>query len=147
MNYKRYLVPIVVAAVLVNFSLVLTKMTIDVSNVAAISFYDTAKTVAGGSPADYIEQSLDIDTRVATITSIIKSFESSIITDEMVAPKVFRMPISFVRCSAAKEASPKSPRQATNTARIDAMTAISARRSSLTYCALNSSSYMVYSKG
>src|SRR3546814_7700709 len=48
---------------------------------------------------------------IATKTSFIKSFESKDTTPPTEAPNAFRMPISFVRCSAVNAVKPKRPRQ------------------------------------
>ncbi len=44
-------------------------------------------------------------------TSFTKSLESNCQRLSTLAPKTFRTPISLTRCSAVKEARPKSPRQ------------------------------------
>lgn len=51
-------------------------------------------------------------------TSTTKSFESSLQRLDMEAPKTFRIPISFTRCSAINDANPKSPRKLIKIARI-----------------------------
>ncbi|MCK5027031.1 MAG: hypothetical protein KAS07_01290 [Candidatus Pacebacteria bacterium] len=80
LNYKRYLMTIVIAAVLVNFSLVTTKALVDLSNVAAIGFYNSTATLAasttipnllggGTHPAsvgEFIKKQLDFDTKFST---------------------------------------------------------------------------------
>jgi hypothetical protein len=43
---------------------------------------------------------------------LIKSFVSKTTIDDMLAPEILRIPISFVRCVVTKDASPNNPRQA-----------------------------------
>lgn len=50
--------------------------------------------------------------RLAMMIQKTNSFESIMTMPMTLAPSTFRMPISFVRLSAMKEASPKRPRQA-----------------------------------
>src|SRR5687768_18325235 len=50
------------------------------------------------------------------ITSKIKSLDNIFHKLKIDAPSTFRMPISFVRCSATKEAKPNNPRQLINMA-------------------------------
>ncbi len=70
MNYKQYLVTIVIAAILVNFSLVATKVLVDLSNVTAVSFYNETVLLAKNHPTTpantvgaFIKDRLDIDTK------------------------------------------------------------------------------------
>jgi hypothetical protein len=52
----------------------------------------------------------------ASITRTTKSFESSKMMVRPVAPRIFRIPISLVRCTTEYEARPQSPRQEMNMA-------------------------------
>ena len=53
------------------------------------------------------------------ITNRKKSFERITVISETLAPKTFRIPISFVRCSAANDARAKRPRHAMTIERIE----------------------------
>ena len=53
---------------------------------------------------------------MATSTSLTNSFESKTTIPVTLAPSALRMPISFVRCSAAKVANPSKPKQQITTA-------------------------------
>jgi len=46
----------------------------------------------------------------AMITNFEKSLDIKVIRLEIEAPRTFRIPISFIRCSAVKEASPNNPK-------------------------------------
>src|SRR5829696_7414402 len=52
------------------------------------------------------------------ITSFIKSVDNICHRLKMLAPNTFLTPISFVRCSATKDASPNNPKQEIKTARM-----------------------------
>ena len=56
--------------------------------------------------------------RLAMMTQTVNDFESIKTILLMLAPRVFRTPISFTFCWAMKMASPKRPRQAITTARM-----------------------------
>ena len=54
--------------------------------------------------------------KMATKTNLIKSTESSFTIPGRLAPKTFRIPISFVLCCVTNAARPNSPKQAINIA-------------------------------
>jgi len=61
-NWKSTLVKVVVAAILINFSLFFTKIVIDASNVVALTFYNSFSGVSGSSMAANFTGPLKIQT-------------------------------------------------------------------------------------
>ena len=70
-NWKKTLGNLIIAAILINFSLFFTKVIIDVSNVFATTFHNSMKTeVDGGTrygPATILESGLGLDTALDTM--------------------------------------------------------------------------------
>lgn len=83
-NYRKQLIPIIIAAMLVNFSLVFTKAAVDMSNVFAISFYKTAETEAGArTPVEHIEHHMDIDTRIVNLAASTTQYDTATIDGQV----------------------------------------------------------------
>ena len=63
-------------------------------------------------------QETGVTMAIEMITSATKSFDNIFHSEKIEAPNTFRTPISFVRCSATKDASPNRPRQLIKMARM-----------------------------
>src|SRR5580700_9606994 len=94
-----------------------------------------------------IHQVIGTATRNARQISVKKSLDNSRTIRRTDAPIIFRMPISFVRCSALKAASPNNPRQEIKIANTVKELMIRDMVNSVSYILFTSSLRKLYSKG